>query len=338
MIEINGRKIGEGHPVYIIAEIGINYNGEVDLALEMIKTAAAIGVDAVKLQIITAERSYAKTSESYKIFKQIELRKDDWQTIVSYARKLNLHCFATFVNSDDLEEYLDLSWPAFKISSTNLTNFPLLEKIAAQKKPVILSTGASYLAEIEEAVQFLRQRGQKQIAILQCTAVYPTTMEDVHLLTIKTLTNHFPESPLGFSDHTQGTHCAIIAVALGAKIIEKHLTLDKTMPGPDHYFSASPEEMKAMVEAIRCTEHALGSSEKKPTDSEMMTRDQLRRSLVVLTPMKEGDVLTREKIGIKRSGVKGLEPKYLDAVLGKKIVTALQADDPLTLDVLEVQG
>ena len=230
-LTINGHKIGPGRPVYIIAEIGTNYNGDKDLAKEMIKAAVSCGVDAVKFQIITADRSYVKKSDSYSIFKKIELRKSDWEEIVDYARSLRVDIFATFVNCQDLEEFAEFNWPVLKISSTNLTNFPLLEGVARQKRPVIMSTGVSYLKEVKEAVQFFKKKKGRLLAILQCTSLYPTPPSEANLLAIKKLATSFPDHVIGFSDHTKGIECAVAAVALGACIIEKHFTLDEKCLG-----------------------------------------------------------------------------------------------------------
>jgi len=334
-ITINGRTIGRGFPAYIIAEIGINHNGKEDLALAMIDKAAQAGADAVKFQIISAERSYSQKSESYQIFKKIELPKAAWRKIFAQAKAKKIDCFATFVNAADLADFADLEMPALKISSSNVTNFPLLKAIAEYPKPVILSTGMSYMREVMEAVSFLQRAGQIQLALLQCTALYPTPFKDVNLPVIATLQAQFPQCPIGFSDHSEGIHCAVASVAMGASMIEKHFTLDKKMEGPDHYFSATPPEMAALVSAIRQVEEALGSSIKEPVPAEVPQRDKMLRSLVALTDIKAGEVLTGDKLGAKRSPQKGLEPKYFESILGKKTRKPLVKDEPITFEAIQ---
>lgn len=333
-MDINGQKIGYGTPAYIIAEIGVNHNGRVDLALEMIECAASAGVDAVKFQIVTAERCYAQSSASYELFKKVEMKKVEWRRLIDYCRDHGVDFFATFADIQDLRDYAEFNLPAIKISSTNLTNFPLLKAIAEDNKPVIMSTGLSYLSEIKEAVRFLKEKGQNQMAILQCTSLYPTEAQNVNLSTMDTLRDSFPDCPIGFSDHTLGIYCAIAAIARGAAIIEKHFTLDKNMPGSDHHFSASPEELREMVKAIREVERAIGSNEKQPVSDELPLRAQWMRSLVAVKDIQEGQIITDDIIGIKRSTPRGLEPKYLETVLGKKATKAILKDEPITQEVI----
>lgn len=334
MVVINNRPIGGDNPTYIIAEMGINYNGSLDIALKMVEEAAMSGVDAVKLQIITADKSYAKGSNSRSIFKGVELELREWGIIVDKAKNLGIDVFSTFVNPYDLEYARKLDLPAIKISSTNLTNFPLLEAIATLKKPVIMSTGMSYISEVDEAVRFLEERNQKQIGILQCTALYPTPAKDVNLRSIETLSKAFPMYPVGFSDHTLGINCAIASVTMGAKIIEKHFTLDQKMEGPDHHFSATPEELKALVKGIREIELALGSSGKKPVEDEIPLREKLQRSLVAVEDIQEGSILIRENLIVKRSKAGGIPPKYLNIVVGRRVKKKILKDEAITWDVI----
>ena len=233
MFLINNREIGGENPTYIIAEMGINHNGSLDIAMKMVKEAAKCGVDAIKVQIVDADRSYTKNSESYSIFKSVELKIDEWGKIVKLAKKLNLDIFASFTQPEDVKIAEQLDLPAIKVSSSNITNFPFLKAVAKVGKPLFLSTGLGYLSEVDEAVRYLEENGNKQIGILQCTSLYPTEHKDVNLLVIKTLQKAFPY-PIGFSDHTKGICSAIASVALGAKIIEKHFALDRSMQGPDH--------------------------------------------------------------------------------------------------------
>ncbi len=331
MITINNREIGEGKAVYVIAEMGINHNGSLDIALKMVEEAAKSGADAVKIQIVDADRNYAKNSMSYPIFKKVGLKIDKWRKVVELAKNLNLDIFSTFAHPEDVEIAEQLDLPAIKVSSSNITNFPFLKAVAKAGKPIFLSTGLSYLSEVDEAVRCLEENGNNQIGILQCTSLYPTEPKDVNLLVIKTLLKAFSH-PIGFSDHTEGITSAIASVVLGAKIVEKHFTLDKNMEGPDHHFSATVEELSMVVKSIRETEHSLGSSIKGPVADEFPLREKMQRSLVSSDDIKEGDVLTEDKISIKRSDEKGLEPRYFEIVLGRKARKNIPKDKPITFE------
>ncbi len=331
MIKINNREIGGDSPTYIIAEMGINHNGSLDIAMKMIKEAAKCGVDAVKVQIVDADKSYTKDSESHSLFKSVELKIKEWEVIVRLAEKLNIDIFASFSQPKDVKIAEKLALPAIKVSSSNITNFPFLKAVAKTGKPLFLSTGLSYLSEVDEAVRYLEENGNKQIGILQCTSLYPTEHKDVNLLAIKTLQKSFPY-PIGFSDHTLGVSCAIASVALGAKIIEKHFTLDRSMQGPDHKFSATPEELSQMVKSIREVELSMGFSIKRPVADEISLREKLLRSIVVVRNIEKGEILTEDKISIKRSDEKGLEPRYFEIVLGRKARKNIPKDKPVTFE------
>ena len=334
MIKINNREIGGDNPTYIIAEMGINHNGSFDIAMKMVKEAAKCGVDAIKVQIISAGESYTRKSKSYSIFKKVELKFEEWRMLVNRARELGIDIFSTFVNTVDLEHAKELDLPAIKISSTNLTNFPLLEAVAKLKKPVLISTGMCYLSEVDEAIRFLEEKGQGQIGILQCTSLYPTYPKDVNLLAIQTLTRAFSKYTVGFSDHTIGINCAVASVAIGGKIIEKHFTLDRNMEGPDHHFSATVEELTALVKAVREVEIALGSSIKKPVHNEILTRERFQRNLVAAQDIKEGDILSYEKICVKRSEIKGVSPKDLKVIIGRHARKNIVKDEAVTWDAI----
>ena len=333
MIKINNREIGGDSPTYIIAEMGINHNGSLDIAMKMIKEAAKCGVDAVKVQIVDADKSYTKDSESHSLFKSVELKIKEWEVIVRSAEQLNIDIFATFAHAEDVIIANELQLPAIKVSSGNLTNFPLLKNVAKTGVSVLLSTGLSYLSEVDEAVRYLEKNGNNQIGILHCTALYPASPRDVNLLVIKTLRKAFPY-PIGFSDHTKGICSAIASVALGAKIIEKHFTLDRSMEGSDHCFSSTPEELMQMVRSIREIELSMGSSIKRPVSDEISLRDKLRRSIVAARNIEKGEILTEDKITAKRSKVKGLEPRYIEIIVGREVKKTISKDDPITMDLL----
>ncbi|MEE1550225.1 MAG: N-acetylneuraminate synthase family protein [Nitrospinaceae bacterium] len=332
MLTIDNRNIGEDRPTYVIAEIGINYNGSYNIAEQLVTSAAECGVDAVKLQIITAEKSYTPDSISHSIFKKNELSPEEWQGLVKLARNLELTVFATFVNANDLKSAEPLELPAIKISSTNITNFPLLKAIARLGKPVILSTGMGYLSEVDEAVRYLEERGLRKLGILHCSSLYPAAPENLNLRAIQTLKMAYPEYPIGFSDHTMGIHCTVAAVVCGAAIIEKHFSLDRDMDGPDHHFSATPQELKTLVAALREVEAALGSTRKHPVSGELQLRKQFQRSLVAAVDIKQGQRLESEMLIPKRSPNKGIAPKHLDIVCGRRVRSNVSKDSPLTWD------
>jgi len=333
VIKINNREIGGDSPTYIIAEMGINHNGSLDIAMKMIKEAAKCGVDAVKVQIVDADKSYTKDSESHSLFKSVELKIKEWEVIVRSAEQLNIDIFATFAHAEDVIIANELQLPAIKVSSGNLTNFPLLKNVAKTGVSVLLSTGLSYLSEVDEAVRYLEKNGNNQIGILHCTALYPASPRDVNLLVIKTLRKAFPY-PIGFSDHTKGICSAIASVALGAKIIEKHFTLDRSMEGSDHCFSSTPEELMQLVRSIREIELSMGSSIKRPVSDEISLRDKLRRSIVAARNIEKGEILTEDKITAKRSKVKGLAPRYIEIIVGREVKKTISKDDPITMDLL----
>lgn len=327
-ITIRRRRIGPGYPAYVIAEIGINHNGRPDLALKMIKEARRCGADAVKVQIVDAARSYTKDSASYPIFKRIEFSSKEWERIVRCANKSGIDIFASFGHPEAIRLIKLFDFPAVKVSSSNLTNRPLLKAMAGLRKPVILATGLSYLKEVEEAVRFLEQLGRKELAILQCTSLYPAPFKDMNLRVMTTLSAAFGY-PVGLSDHSRGTVCAVAAVALGAQIIEKHFTLDKTLPGPDHHFSADPRELTELVQAVRQAQAALGSADKKPVAAELPLRPKLRRSLVAARDIRTGELLSKKNVAVKRSARKGLGPEYYERILGKRAGKPIPQDAPI---------
>lgn len=330
---IGDRSIGSDHPTYVIAEIGINHNGDPELFRRMIRAVRDAGADAVKVQIVDAAKSYARTSPSYELFRRVEFDRATWRALVTDARAIEISVFATVTEPDALWFAVDLDLPALKVSSSNLTNVPLLRVIAETGKPIILSTGMSYLSEVDDAVRELEAHGCTQLAVLQCTSRYPTEPSDVNLRTLATLRNAFPY-PIGFSDHTVGTTCSVAAVALGAKLIEKHVTLDRSLPGPDHHFSATPEEFATLVRAIRDVEAALGTPRKQPLAAELLDRQQLRRVLVAARDIVAGETFSVENVALKRATADGFDSKYYDAVIGRRARRAITRDESIHFEAL----
>lgn len=333
-IKIGNRKIGEKEHTFIIAEAGINHNGDVELAKELIKKAAEAGADAVKFQSYHTENFVSKKSRYYQLFRKAELSDEEFKELNKFAKKHKIIFLSTPLDLEYVDILNEIGVPAFKIASGDLTFTPLLKKVAETKKPVILSTGMATISEIYDAVSILRENCCEDIILLHCVSSYPAPFEEVNLRAIVTLRQLF-DMPVGYSDHTPSIIVPIAAVALGAKVIEKHFTLDKTMKSPDNRLSADPSEFKEMVKAIRIVEIALGNGNKRPMESEIEARLHGRRSIVAKTLIKSGEKITRKNITYKRPAI-GLEPKFISLILGKKVRQNKNEDDPIEWeDLLE---
>ncbi|MEA3210623.1 MAG: N,N-diacetyllegionaminate synthase [Chthoniobacter sp.] len=344
-LNIAGRQIGLGHPCFVIAEAGVNHNGSLDLARRLIDAAADAGADAVKFQtfqaeqLVTADAPKAiyqqQTTDAdesqFTMLKRLELDAPAHHELMAHTAARGLIFLSTPFDepSADLLEALDL--PAFKIPSGEITNFPLLEHVARKRRPIILSTGMSTLAEVEAAVAAIRGAGDGGLALLHCVSCYPTAPIDANLRAMQTMTAAFPV-PVGFSDHTLGTEVALAAVALGAQIIEKHLTLDRSLPGPDHAASLEPAEFKALLRGIRNVETALGHGRKEPALSEANTAAVARKSLIAARDLPAGEVLDATAIAIKRPGT-GLAPARRGELVGRKTRIAVPAGTLFTLEM-----
>ena len=315
---------------FIIAEAGVNHNGDIRLAKKLIDAAADAGVDAVKFQtwiteiLVTQDAKMAdyqvqntqREETQFEMLKRLELSYEDFTELKSYCDDKGI----TFMSTPDEEvsaTFLDGLQDIFKIGSGELTNTPFLRHIASFAKPVIMSTGMGYLSEVEHAVATMRDAGLSldMITVLHATTDYPTAPEDVNLLAMKTIEKAFPGIIVGYSDHTLGIEIPVAAVALGAKVIEKHLTLDKSMAGPDHKASLEPHELAYMVTAIRNIEQALGNGWKVPTKTEQENRKVVRKSIVAGKPITTGSVITADMLEIKRPGC-GIPPTRWDEVVG----------------------
>lgn len=329
-IRIGKRLVGGWRPVFIIAEAGVNHNGDLKRALELVDAAAEAGADAVKFQTFSADRlatplspkakyqcetTDAKESQ-YEMLKKLELSADDHRELKLRAEKHKMVFLSTPFDSESADLLEKLGVPAFKVGSGELTDLPLLEHIARKNKPMILSTGMSTMEEIAQAVQTVQKAGLEEIALLHCVSAYPAPVEDVNLRALDTLRQ--VNVPVGYSDHTEGIQVAVLAVACGACIIEKHLTLDRNLPGPDHRMSIEPHEFKTMVERIREAGKILGNGIKQPMRSELNTRNVARKSVVALVDIKKGCRLTREMLGIRRPGL-GIQPSELESLIGRKL-------------------
>lgn len=329
--------------VYIIAEVGVNHNGDIRLAKQMIDAAKDAGVDAVKFQTFIAENLVSSCAEKadyqkettgsdesqLDMIKKLELSFDDFAELKSYCASRNLDFMSTPFDFESIDFLAELGQEIFKIPSGEITNLPYLLEIGKLKQKVILSTGMSTLSEIADALEILKDAGTAEITLLHCNTAYPTPYEDVNLNAMQTLKDVF-NLPVGYSDHTPGIEVPVAAVAKGAVVIEKHFTLDKNMEGPDHKASLEPDELKQMVTAIRNIEKALGSSEKEPTESEIINRDIIRKSIVAKKYIEEGEIFTIENITVKRPG-DGISPMKWFEVLGMRAMKAFEKDELIKL-------
>lgn len=331
----------------IVAEIGVNHNGDVALAERMITAAKACGADAVKFQTYITEENTSRmarkavyqeetsgTGESlYDMIKRLELSFADHVRLKRHCEACGITFFSRASSPGALRMLVDIGIPFIKVGSLDLTYHPLLADMARTGMPILLSTGASTLGEVEEALAVIYGRGNRDVLLYHCTSNYPTAMADVNLRAMLTLRDAF-QLPVGYSDHTLGYEVACAAVALGARSIEKHFTLDRNLPGPDHKASLEPEEFKRMVAAIRNVETALGDGVKRPLPHEQEMRAKMRRSIVLTRPLPAETVLQGDMLAVKRPGT-GIQPKHLAALEGKRLTRDVAADEPLTWDVVQ---
>lgn len=334
-IRIGGKLVGEGEPIFIIAEAGSNHNGSLELAKKLIDVAAEAGTDAVKFQAFKADKLFNKVKNKDIVDKleNLELREEWYKELFDYADKKGL-IFLSSVFDEDSADLLDSSGiAAYKIASYELTHIPLLEHVARKNKPIILSTGMANESEIKEAVECIYSAGNRQVIILHCVSQYPAEPGNVNLKSILALKRIF-DCPVGFSDHTETIYAPIAAVALGAKVIEKHFTLDKSLPGPDHAYALEPEELKQMVAAIREVEKMLGSEKIKPAESEINER-KWRRAIYAACDIPEGTVINKDMLMIVRPSPEGsLAPKYFKELSGKKIKKDIKKGEFLTKEMV----
>ena len=325
--------------VFIIAEAGVNHNGDMKIAKRLIDVAAESKVDAVKFQTFISEKcisagadkaNYQKqtvgeTGSQLEMIKKLELSFDDFCELKAYCEKKNIIFLSTAFDIDSAKFLYDIGLETFKIPSGEITNYPLLRTIGQFKKKVIMSTGMSEQHEIERAIAVLKEYGTDDVTLLHCNTQYPTPMEDVNLRAMLKLKSEF-QLPVGYSDHTLGIEVPVAAVALGASIIEKHFTLDKNMEGPDHRASLEPYELNRMVETIRDIEKALGDGEKKVSASERENIYVVRKSIVASTYIKQGDIYTEENITVKRPG-NGISPMRWNEIIGQKAARDFEIDE-----------
>lgn len=346
-VKIGNRLIGEGHPVFIVAELSANHLQDYDLAVKIVKAAKEAGADAIKLQTYTPDTITLDCDNEYFKLKQgtiwdgktfYELYQEaytpwDWQPkLQELANELGLIFFSSPFDQSAADFLEKLNVPAFKIASFEITDIPLIEYVASKSKPVIISTGIATEEDIQEAIKACERAGNKDIILLKCSSSYPSPLEDINLRNITYLSDIFGKL-VGLSDHTLGISVPIASVALGACLIEKHLTLDRNQGGPDSAFSLEPTEFEEMVKSIREVEKSLGKEEYTVT-TKMEKNKELSRSLFISKDIKKGEILTEENVRSVRPGY-GLHPKELKNVLGKKTKEDIKKGTPLSWDLIE---
>lgn len=337
-IKIGNRSIGDGKPCFIIAEAGINHNGDMEKAKMLIDSAAECGADAIKFQTHLPEKEMLKEDETadyvgeslFDLLKRVELSKEDHVVLKEYADSKGILFLSTPFSREASDMLEKIGVPAYKIGSGEMTNLPLLEHIAKKKKPMFISTGMSTLEEIEETINFVKNNNN--LVILHCTSTYPTRYEDMNLRVITKLKDKF-KMPVGLSDHSIGICAAFAAVVLGACVIEKHFTIDRNWPGPDQKASINPSELEELVIGVRAIERALGST-KMVIDDEAPVQKMARESVVSLVNIIKGTVIQKDMVWVKRPGT-GIPAKQLDKVIGMKTKNNIKADTLIRWNDLE---
>lgn len=327
--------------VYIIAEAGVNHNGSLEIALQLIDEAKRAGADCVKFQTFKASQITTihspkakyqlevtdKRETQFEMLKKLELDFSYYEPMLKRCKDLKIDFLSTPYNKEDVDFLNDLGVGGYKIASGQLTELPFLRYVARKQKKIIVSTGMASMEDVVNAVETIRAVGNNDIVVLQCTTNYPSKIEDANLLAMQSI-KETCKVPIGYSDHVENNFACFAAVALGAEIVEKHFTLDKTMNGPDHSSSLNPVEFKQLVEGIRNVEKALGTGIKEPSQAEIDNSYGMKRSLVVLYDLEAGTILTENMIGFKRP-LNGLPVNMLDNVIGKKLLQDLKKDEPL---------
>lgn len=347
-IHIYEKIIGINAPIFLIAEAGVNHNGDLSIAKRLIDVASEVKVDAIKFQTFKAEELLLKNTSKakyqkintdvsenfYEMIKRYEFTKEDFQSIVNYCKEKNIIFLSTPFDHSSVLWLEEFNVPAYKVGSGDMNNFPLLKLICSKRKPIFISTGMATLKEVKETIEFIRSNNIEEIVLFQCTTDYPTSLEDVNLNVIDTYKNEFSNLLIGFSDHSLGITASIGAAAKGVKVIEKHFTLDKEMKGPDHKASLDPKELKEWVEQIRALEKALGTFEKKPSKAELEIAKIARKSIVSIKALNKGDVLDETNIAVKRPG-DGISPVEFEKIIGKRAKRNISTDTVIYWEDIE---
>lgn len=339
-IKIENKFIGEGEACFVVAEAGANHDSVLQRGKDLIDGAVSAGFDAIKFQHYKASKIVTKTAPKYwvdpnpnetqyQIFDKLDkLTKDEWKELFDYGKKCGIIIFSTPFDEENVDFLEEIGCPAYKVAAADLTHLPLIKHIAEKGKPIFLSVGMATLGEIEDAIKTIKSVGNDDIIILHSITNYPTKPEDANLKIIQKLKTVFSDYPIGFSDHTSGPVVPTAAVALGAKVIEKHFTIDKTLPeSPDHRLSVDIEEGRLMVNNIRTTEKALGTDVRMgPIEAEKEAYKYARRSIVAKVAISKGMKITKDMLAIKRPGT-GIPPKFFDLVIGKTAERDIAEDE-----------
>jgi N-acetylneuraminate synthase/N,N'-diacetyllegionaminate synthase len=347
-ISIEGRKIGADQPCFIIAEIGVNHNGDPEQAMQMIDSVAEAGADCVKFQTFSADEFVNDDTEIYEyksqgkavresmldMFRRLELQREEFSRLFAHAHERGVIPLSTPADRAAADLLDELGAGAFKVGSDDLVYTPFLRYVASKGKPVIISTGMAEMTDVERAVRAIRESSNDQICILHCVSLYPTPEGEVNLKKIQTLQSTFGDLTIGFSDHSNGITAALGAVSLGACVIEKHFTLDRDLPGPDHHFSADPEELTALVREVRRLEKELGHSAFELSAAEREMAELCHRSIVIARDLPAGHIIGEDDLAYKRPG-SGLMPYDADKVVGRRCRTNLAAGIVVSLEMLE---
>ena len=331
-IRVGSKYVGENYPCFIVAEAGINHNGSLKIAKKMISAAKKVGADAIKFQTFKADDLAIPTSKFYKIFKKVELLPEEFGELNDYAKSKSIIFFSTPSSEESVDILSKINVPAYKISSGDLTNIPLLRYVAKKKKPMIISSGMSTFNEIKDAVQNVKLERNNKIILLHSVSSYPTPPSETNLNVIQNLKQKYP-FPVGYSDNGSGLLVSIIAVAVGAKLIEKHFTLNKKMKGPDHLFSADANELGLLVKRIREVEQLLGNGIKAVQPSERKNRILARKGITAKKTIKPGLKITKKMISIMRPAT-GISPDKINQILGKTTKRRIKRYQPIKWEYL----
>ncbi len=336
----SGKVIGDYMRPYMVAEVNSSHNGDVEVAKQMIDAAAAAGCDCVKFQSWSAESLYSATYYkakpiSKRIVKKFALTQEQLHDMAEYSRSKGIDFSSTPYSREEVDWLVDeCKAPFIKVASMDLNNYMYLRYIAKKGVPIVLSTGMSEMEEIRKAVRTIEEAGNRQICLLHCISIYPPEFDTIQLLNIEGLREAFPDYPIGFSDHSHGVEMAVAATALGAALIEKHLTLDRTKIGMDNQMATEPEEMKQMVDCCVRTQIAMGGKERVVREAEQEQMKKMRRSVIVTRDMIEGEVLKLEDLDAKRPGT-GIPADRIEALVGKTLLVDKEADTLLSFDEIK---
>lgn len=328
---------------FIIAEAGVNHNGSINIAKKLIDAAHDAGADAVKFQTFKADsivtksapkaeyqKKSSKDTSQYEMIRKLELSPDEFRELSDYADDKGVMFLSSPFDEESIDLLDEIGLPAFKLGSGEITNLPLIKYLVSKGKPLILSTGMASLCEIEKAVKISKGI---DLVLMYCVTNYPASVDEIDLNIMETLENTF-KLPVGFSDHTMGIELSVAAVALGARVIEKHFTLDKNSEGPDHKASLEPDELKLMIDSIRNVEKAMGNGVKELSKDELSIKKMARKSIMASRDIEKGETLKKHMLSIKRPET-GIYPKYLDQIIGKEINKSIKKDEPIKWDNLK---